>query len=143
MAVLVYAHPDDLVTGQWLPQEPTNAAALIRQASALLRRETRTAVYATDTTGKPTDPAIVEGFRDVVCAQVAAWTTAGIDPAAVTAGTSGAGGVASKALGEQSVSYAGADAAAQRRLWAATHLDPVAADILNGLPLWSGVQVIG
>ncbi|GAB2457572.1 hypothetical protein [Xylanimonas ulmi] len=142
MGMPVYANPTDLTEGQWLPEVPDNAAALLRAASALLRRATNAAIYPVDDEYRPTDPALIDGFRDIVCAQVAAWVGAGIDPVAVQTGAAG-GVVASKGMGGKSISFAGADQAAAARVWAATHLGVEAQDILDGLPLTLTVQVIG
>ncbi|WP_306358693.1 MULTISPECIES: hypothetical protein [unclassified Nocardia] len=83
--MLIYAVPGDLVP-VWLPEVPATADRLLRHASLLVRRATRLAIYDADTAGMPTDAAVRAAFRDAVCAQATAWSLAGIDPAAGSAG---------------------------------------------------------
>jgi len=106
--MLVYATTDDL-TG-WVNPAPANTGALLRAASALVRRATLTAIYDTDDDGAPSQDFAWAAFRDATCAQVAAWVAADVDPAA--------GGVQlqaaptrAKALGTARVEYDTAAAA--------------------------------
>lgn len=142
---LVYATPDDLTAGGWIAAVPATAGRLLAAGSRRVRNATRAAVYATDTTGAATDPAVVEALRDATCAQVAAWIIAGIDPAAGTVQIEKAP-IAAKTLGSRSVTYDTAAAASvtamQARAAAATQLAPEAAAILAdagllGGPVWS------
>lgn len=80
---LVYATADDLT--EFLgTAAPDNADRLLKGASALVRRETRAALYDVTSTGLPSDPDIAEAFRDATCAQAAEWIDNGADPAAGT-----------------------------------------------------------
>ncbi|MBF6332380.1 hypothetical protein [Nocardia transvalensis] len=83
--MLIYAAPGDLVP-DWLATVPDDVAVLIRYASIRVTTATRLAVYGTDSTGKPTDPDVRTAMRDAVCAQVAEWVTAHINPVAGPAG---------------------------------------------------------
>jgi hypothetical protein len=141
--VLIYATPADLAAPPW-SSNPTNAAALLRAASGLVTAATRGAVYAVDADGMPTAPLIVTAFRDAVCSQAVTWAALGIDPAAVGIETGTGRVVASKGLGSASVSYAGADAAAARRVQVATSLTAEALGILEAAGLLNRtVQVLG
>jgi hypothetical protein len=55
---------------------PTDLTRLLLRASELIDDYTRTAIYAVDTDGMPTDTDIIAAFRDATCAQVEAWETA-------------------------------------------------------------------
>ena len=100
--VISYASAEDFT--DWTEQTaPANATALLRSASMLVRRATITAIYDADSNGIPTDGAVLSAFRDATCAQVAAWVTAGIDPAGGGVATSAP--VRSKKLGSGSVDY--------------------------------------
>ena len=130
MAVLVYAEPSDLVA--WTGQEaPANAEVLLRSASILVRQVTRSAAYATDTDGLPTDAATAGAMLSATCAHAAALAGAGVDPLA--AGTEA--GVSSTSIGSASVTtlgYLGAEAA---KLRLATQLCPEAQAILDAAGL--------
>jgi len=114
---LVYATSTDLVDGSWLASAPANADRLLASASRMIRVATITSRYQVDATGGPLDATLITAFRDAACAQVAAWVTAGIDPA-VTAAAGTHRVVASKGLGSGNVAYADGEqlAAAQERL---------------------------
>ena len=140
---VVYAKPSDLTDGEWLTEVPANAAVLLRAASALVRKATRTWVYPIGDDGLPSDPVIVAAFRDATCAQTVAWTSSGINPTA-----QGVGVVASKSMGGRSITYAAQDAVARAQL--VSNLCDEAVQILTDTgtsytwaPAWSGVQVIG
>jgi hypothetical protein len=130
VAVLIYAEAADLV--DWTGQAaPDNADILLRSASLLVRQATRSAVYATDATGLPTDVDVVAAFTAATCAHAAALAGAGVDPLA--AGTEA--GVSSTSIGSASVTtlgYLGAEAA---KLKLATTLCPEAAAILDAAGL--------
>jgi hypothetical protein len=81
---------------------PTNAAALLRSASLLVRRATLTAIYDVDAQGMPTAPDVAAAFRDATCTQAATWASLGIDPAKGAADTL----PVSKSLGSASITYA-------------------------------------
>ncbi|MFD2792580.1 hypothetical protein ACFS27_03365 [Promicromonospora vindobonensis] len=141
---LVYATEADLSAAPWsITPLPANVGRLLAYASRLVRKATRSAVYDTDTTGAPTGTTVVAGFRDAVCAQVAAWSAAGItDPAAEAASTSG-GVVTNKSLGPRAVGYAGAEAAAAERARITRGLTDEAAGYIDDLNLPSAPWVIG
>lgn len=104
-----YATSAQLAT--WTATAPVNAETLLRSASVLVRRAIMTAIYTTV-------PA--EALADATCAQVAAWSALGIDPAK---GSADSGKVVSaKSLGSGSVQYAVYAATAQARAEAATSL---------------------
>ncbi|PSK95774.1 hypothetical protein CLV30_12826 [Haloactinopolyspora alba] len=139
--MLTYATETDLTASPWgIDPVPANVAALLRSASLLVRRKTRTAVYATDADGYPSDTGLRQAFTDATCAQAASWAAAGIDP---TGGTAGAKqtAVTSKGIGSASLSYAGGAAAADARARALDTLCPdaatvlVTAGVLHGEPL--------
>jgi hypothetical protein len=72
----VYANTAELANFlQAVP--PANARKLLVQASRDIERATRTAVYDTDTSGFPTDAAVLAAFRDATCAQVEWWAETG------------------------------------------------------------------
>lgn len=141
---LVYATTADLQAAPWsISPLPANAARQLAYASRLVRAATRSAVYATDSTGAPTDAAVIAGFRDAVCAQVTAWASAKIaDPMAEGASASG-GVVTSKGLGPRSVGYAGAENKAAERARICRELTAEAAGYLDDLNLCDTPLVIG
>ncbi len=70
----------DLAADPWgITTPPANVNRLLARASQMVRGATKTALYATDDDGMPTDSDVLSGFRDATCAQVSAWITAGID----------------------------------------------------------------
>jgi hypothetical protein len=83
------------------PEPPADAAVLIRQASSLVRRTTKAAVYLTDVDGMPVDPVLIEAMA---YATAAAWSLAGINPMAGRSGVAPA--IAAKTGGGVSVQYA-------------------------------------
>lgn len=56
---------------------PEGARRLLRQASQDVEHATRSAIYATDTGGFPTDPAVIAAFKGATCAQVEWWGETG------------------------------------------------------------------
>lgn len=126
MGILIYATSDDLAA--WTgAAAPSNAAALLRSASLLVREASATALYDVDGDGYPTDTDVAQVMQDATCAHAAALDAAGVDPAA--AGTDA--GVASTSLGGASITYAGASDAAVSRLSLTYRLAPEAARILH------------
>jgi len=109
--VLVYA--DSSALASWTgAAAPSDATALLRSASILVRDATISAIYSTDDDGYPTDADVSQAFEDATCAHAAALSAAGVNPLA-----SGAvAGIASSAIGGASISYAGSDAVANVRL---------------------------
>lgn len=84
--MLTYATPEELAA--WIdpdadptPARPTNAAKLLRTASGLVDDALIASLYATDDTGLPTMPKVLQAVKDATCEQAAAWVLAGIDPA--------------------------------------------------------------
>lgn len=103
---IVYATSQDY-TDTYSGTPPADADRLLATASRWVREATVGDIYDTDpATLLPTDAATLAAFKDATCAQVFAWTTAGVDPA--TGGiltSSGAKIVAAKNLDGGSVSY--------------------------------------
>lgn len=139
---LVYATNEDLAAAPWLVTEPpANVARLLAYASQLVRGATRSALYDTDTDGKPTDTKVIAAFKDAVCAQVSTWVGAGINPEQAGGGQSGV--VASKSLGPRNVQYAVYERDAEQRQRITLNLTGEAAGYLADLGLCSAVQVTG
>lgn len=135
MAVLVYAEPSDLVA--WTGQAaPDNAEVLLRSASLLVRQATRSAVYATDADGLPTNAAEAGAFLSATCAHAAALAGAGVDPLA--AGTDA--GVSATSIGSASVSFDASGLAARASL--RTSLCPEALAILDAAGLLGQAPIV-
>ncbi len=133
--VLVYATPEQL--GAWTGQAvPANAATLLRSASLLVQAASRSAVYATDTTGAPTATVVRDALRDATTAQAATWATLGIDPVAGAAGAA-ASTVTSSSIGGASISLADPGATLAAKSTAATGLCLEASVILRQAGLLS------
>lgn len=138
-----YATTFDLTT--WTGEdEPPKAAQLLRSASFVIRRATRSAIYDVDELGHPSDPKLRTAFRDATCAQAAGWAAAGIDPTGGPAAVAPPP-VSQKAIGTATIQYDTAAAASvtaqQARAQALRDLHPDAeailsdAGLLNGEPL--------
>ncbi|MBF6358197.1 hypothetical protein IU449_27245 [Nocardia higoensis] len=127
--MLVYAQPDDLMSG-WLDEPPTTAVATraIRYASILVRTATRCDHYEVSPAGAPTEPDVIEAMRDATCAHAAMWITAGINPAAGSAGREI--GIASQSADGGSVTYADSVTAEEVEV-SLRRLIPTALDILR------------
>jgi hypothetical protein len=127
--VLVYATDAEL--GAWCNPLPDNADSLLRDASALVRKATRNDRYDVDAAGKPTDPDVIEAFRDATCKQVAIWAANDIDSNKGVAGLEQL--PASSSIAGASVSYDGAVNAeiAAARAQSTTALAVEAVDILR------------
>ncbi len=79
---------------------------LLTTASRLVRLATKTAIYDVDSAGKPSDPDVLEAFRDATVIHAQALATAGITSPSAGA-TAGAGGVvASASILGASITYA-------------------------------------
>jgi hypothetical protein len=134
---LVYADSADLTA--WTgTAAPSNATVLLRSASLLVRRATRSAVYAVDGTGLPADTSVSGAMRDATCAHAAALAAAGVDPLA--AGTE-AGAVSASSIGSASVTFADSAAAAAARARLSDRLVPEALAVLAAADLLSGAPV--
>lgn len=141
--VLVYAVDADLTEWTGGAPNPANVVALLRSASMLVRSATIASLYGTDTTGLPSDATVAEAFRDATCAQVVAWTAAGVDPTG--AGINTTTPVRGKKLGSGSVEYDTAASSSviafQAKRAAASTLCPEAYMILQQAGITpSGVQ---
>lgn len=136
--MLIYASAQDVphVDG-------VDVDASIRAASALLRRETLTAVYDTDAEGYPADPELRDAFRDAVVAQVVYWAGLRVDPSLGAAGITSKGVASSKSIGSASVTYQVAETATTDRVAALATLAPAARDILDGVFTDRTIRVIG
>lgn len=107
--------------------------ALLKRASATIRRLTLTASYDVDEAGLPTDPAVKQAFADATCAQVAWWD----DTDDVTGAESQAGPVK---IGSVSLGGSGVGGGASNTRNAATaRYAPEAIDILRVAGLLSGI----
>lgn len=136
----IYATETDLQEWPGIEAVPDNAASLLRSASGLVRQETRTARYATDTSGYPSVPMVRGAFRDAVCAQVKFWVDHKIDPSLGAAGVAPL--AASKSIGGASIQYSTYVSTAQARADAAGTLGPEAWYILADAELLGGDVVI-
>jgi hypothetical protein len=54
---------------------PADAARLLVRASEVIDQALRTAIYAVDDAGAPTDTAVIAALADATCAQVEFWET--------------------------------------------------------------------
>lgn len=93
----VYATSADLAAYPVAVPSGWSAGLLLLRASRDVDRALLTAVYATDSTGLPTDPVLQQALRDAVCEQVAAMVATG-DRTGL-----GIGGPASFTIGKLSV----------------------------------------
>lgn len=74
----VYATPTDLNAAPWNADlSDSEASTLLMRATPLLEELTRTACYTITETGLPTDPLIVEAFKDAACAQAVYFSETG------------------------------------------------------------------
>lgn len=136
----IYATETELAEWPGIETLPGNAASLLRSASGLVRQETRTAIYTTDTAGFPSVPMIRDAFRDAVCAQVKFWMDHKIDPSLGAAGVAPL--AASKSIGGASIQYSTYVSTAQARADAAGTLGPEAWYILADAELLGGEVVL-
>lgn len=136
----LYATESDLT--DWLAPTslPADAAGLLRSASGLVRTETKTAQYATDADGYPTDTALRTAFREAVCAQAKFWSDHKINPSLGAAGVAPL--AASKSIGGASIQYSTYVSTAEARANAAGVLGPDAWYILSDAGLLGGQVVL-
>lgn len=136
---LVYATTTDL--DAWMAPDvaPTNAEKLLRSASHLVRRATRTWLYDVDAAGKPTDTEILAAFRDATTAQAAAWASLGIDPGPGTAAVASAS--TSSSIGSATVQRDTRDGQDQDRVDTVTALVPEAQAELDSVAHLVGTGV--
>lgn len=100
----IFATPEQLAEWTGDPA-PANAVGLLRTASGLISRSTRTAIYATTPAGLPSAPKIAEAFRDAATAQAAFWAANKLDPAGGSLTEMGKGHATSKSIKGASVGY--------------------------------------
>lgn len=121
----IYATTD--AVERWMGEAPPeNAEALLRRASTMVAHATRAAVYDTTPAGMPSDPDVAEAMEEAVCAQVAMWATAGVDPASATVSAQ----VSRSSIDGASVDYDTAMATAEQNKMR-TELCPEAVEILT------------
>ena len=132
----IYATPEELTAWLAPTPAPADAAGLLRSASGLIRSETKTALYATDADGYPSDPGIRAAFKDATCAQAKFWADHTIDPALGPAGVTPA--ATSKSIGGASISYGTDPATAAARAGLPGVMAPDAWYILNDAGLLGG-----
>jgi hypothetical protein len=130
--VLVYATESELGA---LCEPPESATELLREASRLVRRATILDIYEVDPAGKPTDPNVIEAFRDATCRQAAEWDRNDVDPVAGEAGVEPLETATS--IAGASVSY-DVSVATLARAKLSTALCAAALDILRDAQLASG-----
>lgn len=81
----VYANNVDLAGAPWrLSLDENTAEDYLLIASQCVEEATRTAVYDVDEQGAPTEPRVIEAFRDATCA-LAAWFDETGDPSGASA----------------------------------------------------------
>lgn len=68
-----YATSEELATFLGSVPAPEDQERLLTRASELIDDYLRTALYAVDDDGLPTDPAVTAALRDAACAQVEFW----------------------------------------------------------------------
>lgn len=69
-----YATVEQLAADPW-GLTPPDAARLLVRASEIIDQALRTAIYAVDTAGAPTNAAVIQVLADATCAQVEYWET--------------------------------------------------------------------
>lgn len=136
----VYATTQELT--EWLGEAPVPADAdrLLRSASRIIGSETKTAIYATDTDGYPTDTPLRDAFREATMEQVMFWADHNIKPWLGAAGVAPL--AASKSIGGASVQYSTYVSTAEARANAAGVLGPDAWYILDEAGLLNNSPVI-
>lgn len=132
--MLLYAAQWDIVA-RWDPawgDVPASESMdrALRVASRRVRHATRAALYDVGTSGLPTDPDVVEAFRDATVAQCVLWLANGLDPDKPL--EQPVQKVTSKAMGGRNISYSGDDPrVTEARMQAAKELCDDAALILS------------
>lgn len=140
MAARVYATLAQLINyaaeSTTLPTEP-EATRILTSASKTIERATKSAIYATDGNGYPTDAAVRQAFADATCAQVEWWLETGDE-------TGSAGQYQNVSIGSVSLARgSGAVPGQQLAPKAATELD--GAGVLPGsvvqIQTWEGAII--
>ena len=132
--MLLYAAQEDIVAKwrqEWgdVPSDDALDDAL-RAASVRVRHATRAARYDVGTDGKPSDPDVVDAFKDATVTQCLLWLPNGITPGGSLQQPTQK--VASKSMGGRSVTFTTDDpAVTAARLQAAKELCDDAALILR------------
>jgi len=101
---LVYATSADYTNADY-GTAPDAIDRYLATASRWVREATMGDIYDTDDTGLPTDADTLAAFKDATTAQVFAWTSAGVDPAAGVLPMQGARTITSKSLDGGAVTY--------------------------------------
>lgn len=129
--MLEYATPADYTAWTGSADAPDNLPALLRAASGLIARHTRTARYHADpVTRLPKDPDLAAALRDATCAQAATWAALAIDPVKGPAGAA-AGTVQSSSIGGASITRSDPAQTILASMAATTDLAPAAYDVLS------------
>lgn len=95
----------DAIPGTYDGLDDAQLDSLITRASMLMRRYTKSAVYAVDEYGMPTSERIRAAFRDATSAQVLAWVEAGVVGELSTGGANIEASVASSSNNGSSISF--------------------------------------
>ena len=82
--MLTYATDAEL--GAHTTTIPDDVEVYLRAASGLVRKATRHDIYDVDPAGKPTEPEVIDAFRDATCIHAAQWIANGIHPGKGVAG---------------------------------------------------------
>ncbi len=130
MAAPVYATAGEYAefTGEPVPGD-FNPKVLVR-ASRRIDRVLIGAIYATDDTGMPTDPKVLEAIREATCAQAQYWDELGDASGQGTGSELGEVEIGALRLRRSGNGKNGSGADPARQL------SPVAADILRTAGLW-------
>ena len=133
--MLIFATDADVEKWMGEPLDGRSVDALLRRASSLVQRAVRSARFAVNPAGTPTDPDIEEALRDAVCEQVTVWLENDVNPVEVA---SAAAPVAASSIGDASINYGDSSASNAAKDNVATELHPAAFDILANAGLTGG-----
>ncbi len=132
--MLIYATPADLST--WTGADaPVNVVGLLRTASLAVREGTELCFYDTDSSGMPTDAALLQAFNDATCCQAAYLSAEAVDPN--RGGVIDTGIETSVGIGSARITYADAQATVAAKQAALGGLCPDAARILRNAGLYA------
>lgn len=95
----------DAIPGTYDELDDAQLDGLITRASMLMRRYTKSALYAVDEYGMPRSEHVRAAFRDATSAQVLAWVEAGIVGELSTGGANVEASVASSSNNGSSVAF--------------------------------------
>lgn len=133
--MLIFATAADVEKWMDEPLDGRSVDSLLRRASSLVQRAVRSARFAVNPAGTPTDPDIEDALRDAVCEQVTVWMESDIDPAVVA---SSAAPVAASSIGDASINYGDSTSSNAAKDAASAELHPAAFDILANAGLTGG-----